>query len=239
MNLVEVIRNFFRNASLSMKIFVSIIFLVIVGIIIFSIVQITRPSIVEKASIAITNFAETTDAPQNYYTYISDSIYNLIESKTGIEASSLQDAIIREGTYHEQVTANGKTATFIIDADSLHYSFEITMTWNESSVDQSDPDINIKCPHYVDVIYKDKKCIADDPYGQLERYLPHTEYLSDGQRYTVELRSYASRTYLAVIVPECMNQSMKDEAISNFKKWLKSIYLDPNDYDIEAMGKCL
>ncbi|MDO4986939.1 MAG: hypothetical protein Q4E46_01295 [Candidatus Saccharibacteria bacterium] len=241
MNLVEVTRNFFRNASLGAKIFAVLAPLAFVAIIIISIVAITsHHDPAEENPIIITNFSETTTAPDSYLTYVSKNIYDLIEATEQTNNSNLGDAIIRAGSYRESVSkTGGKTASFIVDVESYHYSFEVTMTWDDSSAQSADPNIDIVCPHYMDVIYKDKKCIAANPYSQISRYLPHTEYLSDGRKYTVELRGYSSRTYLAVIVPECQNQSMKDEATANFKKWLKSIYLDPNDYDIEAMGKCL
>lgn len=223
-----------------MKIFAIVIPLGFVAIIAISVITlISHHDPVKDNPIHITNYLDTTSAPTTYLDYVSQNIYDLIETTEQTGNADLGDAIIREGSYRES-TANGdKTATFIVDVESQHYSFEITMTWNGTATDQADPDIEIRCPHYLDVVYKDKKCIATNPYGQLVRYLPYNEYLDNGEKFHVELRGYSGRTYIAVIVPECMNQAQKDEANQKFKKWLKSIYLDPNDYDIETMGKCL
>ncbi|MBR0480299.1 hypothetical protein IJJ46_00515 [Candidatus Saccharibacteria bacterium] len=241
MNLVEVIRNFFRNASLGAKIFAVLAPLAFVAIIIISIVAITsHHDPAEENPITITNFSETTTAPAVYQNYITRIIYDRISSVEETSNLDLSEAKIREGSYQETASSEGsKNATFIIDIDSLRYSFEVNIVFTNTFADTEDPHVIITCPHYTDVIYTDKKCIAVTPVEQLQRYLPHYERLSNGELYSVEVRNFPGRTYLAIIVPECKNQSMKDEATANFKKWLKSIYLDPNDYDIEAMGKCL
>ncbi len=241
MNLVEVIRNFFRHASLRAKILVIVILLAFILIITISIIAIfphSNPA--EENPITITNFSETTTAPQAYRNYISRVLYNKIASAEGTSNLDLSSAKIREGSYQETVSSeDAKNATFIIDIESVHYSFEVNLVFTNTFADTEDPHVIITCPHYTDVIYTDKKCIALTPVEQLQRYLPHYERLSNGELYSAELRNFPGRTYVALIVPECKNQSMKNEATTDFKKWLKSIYLDPNDYDIEAMGKCL
>ena len=240
MNFVEV-TGFFRNATTKAKIIACVIIFAfiaaLVGFIIFSALP---KQTVELNPVKISNYNNITSAPKSYEATISRTIYNAISKAEGTSNLDLGDAKIREESYRETTSSSGSTtAKFIIDIDSVHYSFEVSVIFNNSESDEIDPSVSITCPHYLDVIYKDKKCIAASPIAQVQRYLPYNEYLSNGQKFHAELRNYSGRSYIAVTVPECMNQTQKDEAGQKFRKWLKSIYLDPNDYDIETMGKCL
>lgn len=248
MQIVDSVKDFIRYASLRAKIIavsiiasVCLILVISIGVLISRI----KPAVPDYNPVEITNYEEATNAPSIQRTMISQHLYDLILEAEGTSNLDLTSAKIREGSYRETKEDNVTRARYIIDIEPLHYSFEINTSWTGGRADSEDPDVSISCPHYIDVIYKDKKCIAETPEQQISRYLPYNEYMSNGEKFHVESRVYdnfqehAGEQYLAVIVPRCRDEAAKAEALTIFKKWLKSIYLDPNDYHIEAMGKCL
>ena len=100
-----------------------------------------------------------------------------------------------------------------------------------------DPDVTIECPYYVDVIYTDTKCLAQTPEQQVKRYTPHYDKIN-GIDFAVDSNQYEDKFYLSVEIASCGNTELGKSALDATRKWLKSVYLDPNDYTIELVDIC-
>ena len=240
---METVRNFNANASLKLKVGILLGALAFFAVAAFLIVPLFFSSKTEQIPVEVTDYAGAAVVPTNYKTDINRIIYKMLASVDELSEVSVEDAVVREGSYSEERSGSLVSARFIIDIESLHYSFEVDTSWIAGGDNTSDPTLYITCPHYLDVIYTDKKCIASSPEVQLERYLPHYERLSDDILYTAEFRTYdtfqanAGEKYLAVVVPTC-SKTILGEAETNIKQWLKKIYLDPNDYYLEMIQEC-
>lgn len=244
MKITETISNFYKYAPTKSRIVVSLGFLGLLAIIIISVIGIILKNFkpVEDTHITLTNPSIIANVPLSHQTAILKSIWSAIDSDNDFSGIIYEDAAIRDNSYTETISNGITTANFIIDIESLHYSFAVLAHWSNNS--SSDPDVHISCPHYLDVIYTNTKCVAQSPLDQLRRYLPHYENLSNGELYDVKLRTYdnfqahAGEQYLAISAKACGNSAILDEALSNTKAWLKSIYLDPNDYYLEPIDSC-
>ena len=181
------------------------------------------------------------ETPIGYKDVIQSNIANILVKNGILISANTVDAVIRDGTYNVTVKNDYITRSkFIVDVDSLHYSFEVTVTWPDSIGNKvpEDPDVVIECPEYLDVIYTDTKCIAQEPYQQIKRYLPHYEYLENGLKYGVSLQKYNERFYLALEAKSCGDKMIEEEVMDSTKRWIKSIYMDPNDLEMMFFDIC-
>ena len=239
----ESIKNFIRYGSMKAKLIIASVVVIIIGaLVIFVINALPKPE--GTSLVRVDNFAET-HVPDEYQTIISKAIQNILASNDESTSVSFSDGVIREDSYQEYSNETSTSAKFIIDFDSLHYSFQVNTSWMRNNISTDDPEIVISCPHYRDVIYTDKKCIASSPQAQLSRYLPHYEYITRAKvKLSVSERKYdsfqknAGGSYLATELKACGNQSLKESAETAVVSWIKSIYLDPNDYKIEVIDTC-
>ena len=240
---MEKVEAFRTNVSPKAKIGILCGFFAAIAIIIAVIIILAVSAKTEQIPVEIADFGGAEVVPSSYKNDIRRLIWKMLEGVDGLEDVSVDDAVVREGSYREERNGQAVSAKFIVDIESLHYSFEVSASWVSAGDNSSDPTLHVTCPYYTDVIYTDKKCIAASPIEQLRRYLPHYERLSNGALYTAELRKYdsfqthAGETYLAVSVPTC-DDKIVEEAATDLRKWLKKIYLDPNDYYIEMIREC-
>ena len=241
--MIEFIKNFWQYGSNRAKNGAVVLCFLTLLIIIIAIIWLFNPAAKEDLNIQITNSDEISNVPEDYQTSIKKLIWYKIEDHLDLPGIVYEDAEIREGSYKEETIGDVVTANFIIDIESLRYSFAVTAKWNKKSPSK-DFDIQIQCPHYIDAIYTDTKCIAASPTDQLRRYLPHYEVMPDGQKINADFRTYAfyqehaGESYLAVEVSACGNEETLSSAKTIIINWLKSIYLDPNDYYIEMLDTC-
>lgn len=246
MSVKEAVVNFYKYGPTKSKVVVTLGLIGILLIIVISIVGILMVAGVfeDDTHINVVNESEIEEVPKDYKNSMLKTIWAAIESSNDITGVEFEDAVVREGSYNSSAEDGLTVANFILDIEALHYSFDVTATWREGVDSGKDPDIQVRCPYYLDVIYTDTKCIAQSPIEQLERYLPHYEYLRDDLMYSVELHKYdsfqehAGEQYLAVRVKACKNAELLDRAVEETKKWIKSVYLDPNDYYWEPIDSC-
>lgn len=237
---MEGVRNFWQNANAGIKslvIIASLVFIVAIAAFIISLI----PEEQFDSRVTVENFGEVANLPKGYKKYIQDNIGNILKENSIVDASETANAVVREGSYSESEKNGARTAEFIVDIENLRQSFAVTVVWAAStSADQEkieDPNVTIECPYYLDVIYTDTKCLAQAPEQQIKRYLPHYDYAGE-VKYAVDLKKYADQMYLQVEIPSCGDSSLRESAVEGTKKWLKSRYLDPNDYKIETMDVC-
>jgi len=241
---MEGIKNFLRNASTGLKVAVGGFLALVLVIIVVAIVVLVTPGPVEDTHVEVANFEEATEVPDDYQTNIQKLMWGAIESNDALNNVVFTDAEVRKGSYSETTSGGATIAKFIIDVPSMRYSFAVTASWADGNVDTEDKSIYLECPHYLDVIYTDTKCIAATPIEQVERYLPHYDYVSDGKLVSVMKRKYdvfqehAGEPYLAISVNACGDAGVMEAARNVVVQWLKSIYLDPNDYYLEVLDTC-
>ncbi|MBQ2660973.1 hypothetical protein IJF93_02780 [Candidatus Saccharibacteria bacterium] len=244
MKIVESIKNFFRYSSVGARVGVVTFLLFDLIVIVVAVVILTRPAPGEDSHVEITNFDEVAAVPEDYQTNVQNLIWKAIESNDVFKDVVFTDAVVRADSYNEVTNGEVVTAKFIVDIESMHYSFAVTASWQKGNTNVDDKSIYVECPHYLDVIYTDTKCIAMTPEEQVGRYLPHYDYVGDGRLLSVTMRQYdtfqerAGEPYLAIEVNACGNESLLEAGKTATVKWLKSIYLDPNDYYMETLDVC-
>ena len=231
-----VVKNFIRNSSIGAKIAIILFFVLVIVAIVFAILATKKP---EEQNIDVTNFSEVSDAPKDYQTFTQELIWQLIEKNENIPDPSKYQAVIREGSYSEETDGNVVNANFIIDIEELRYSFEVDLAWPKNDRNkQTDLTVHIRCPYYTDVIYTDTKCVAETPETQIQRYLPHNYYLDSGDRVHIKFSNFGE-PHLLVYINACKNQNLIDAAMNYAHDWIKSLYMDPDDFKMEPYDVCL
>lgn len=244
MGIIEGIKNFWRNSTVGIKVVVIGGVIGIVAIMIISAVVLLTPKPVEDSHVEVENFDDITAVPEDYQVDIQKLMWQAIEVNSALDGIVFTDAQIREGSYKEVVNDKTVSAKFIIDVPSMKYSFAVSASWSEGNTEVDDKSIKVGCPYYLDVIYTDTKCIAESPIEQVERYLPHYDYVGGDRLVSVEKRKYdifqehASEPYLAVSVKACADAGLMNAARDATVQWLKSRFLDPNDYYMEVIDTC-
>lgn len=232
-----------KNMSMVAKIVIGVISIGSLLIIVAAIVVANQVKMKDVPLTEIANIDDVSESmPFGYKNVVKRMLSEIINDNTATAGLVFSEAEIREGTYEEIIGDSSVDAKFIVDVPELRYSFQVEVIWpakvgkNEEKIE--DPNVTIKCPHYLDVIYADTKCIAQTPEQQLERYLPYYEDLDSGQRFGVSMKKFGGEPYVAVEVKSCGDSSVAEKAVNATKKWMKSIYLDPNDYTIKSMDIC-
>ena len=234
----SIMRNFIDNSTVGMK--VVVVLFIVMCILVVALAIISNIKDQERApGVPITNFSEVSDAPGEYQINTEQLIWMLTEQNGNVEDLSQYSATIRDGSYSEETDKKTKRAHFIVDIEELRYSFEVTMSWLEGRTKKEDLYVKVQCPYYTDVIYTDTKCAAETPEMQIKRYLPHNEYLDNGTLVHVEESSVGRGHRLLVKVEACRNQGVIDAAMKRTVKWIKSIYMDPDDFTIESYDTCM
>lgn len=231
------LKTFLNNVPLKAKIGAVVALVLAVAILLVITVASNQTEPQSDTLVNVENFEDTTTVPDGYKAVIESSIGDMIRSNSGLSTLEFNDAVIRDGTYKETINGDDRSANFIVDIESLHYSFAVNVSWVDKKNSLKDPDVIITCPHYLDVIYTDKKCIAQSPRTQLERYLPHYGKVR-GVKYAVNFQQVVDSSYLRIEIPACNDPALIEEAKTDVKKWIKSIYLDPNDYEIGSINTC-
>lgn len=189
--------------------------------------------------IRIDNFSATTSAPDDYRKYIEETIWNTIKDQQGITKDDLKTATIREGSSSEDTNGDIVSTSFLVDIESLHFSFRVNFLWNKKqSKTPSDPTISVTCPSADEIIYDDFVCPIDASIA-IKNHLPHEEVLKDGTQINLTLEKYApyqnhaGESYLSVSLPTCNNYDQLLEAKDLTKSWLDSLHLDYSNLRIE------
>lgn len=233
---------YLKNLPKITKVVLGVVSAGLIVIIVITGILINRGEVRDVTLAEITNYSETANIPVGYRDEIDKRIGVIINEHLENVGLVFSEAVIREGTYQEKEGEFSTNAKFIVDVPELKYSFQVDVIWSnktdKNEEKTQDPDITIKCPHYLDVIYTDTKCIVQTPEQQLERYLPYYEDLDSGQRFGVSMKKFGGEPYVAVEVKSCGDTSVAERAVNATKKWMKSIYLDPNDYTIKPLDIC-
>jgi hypothetical protein len=234
------IQNLIQNSSRQAKI---IFFTLLFGFILIACISIfflTRTNEETSSHIYIEDFSSYTSASDGYRRYSEELIWQVLQKLDNIPTEEISNAKIREDSFSEQTSDDIVVTSFLVDLESLHYTFRITFNWDQKAKQASkDPAISINCPTPEEIIYPDTKCPLEITL-QLRNYLPHEEYLSDGTQINLTLQRYATyqnhanETYLDVSLPTCNNYEQLLEAKNITQKWLNSLALDSSNLRIEV-----
>lgn len=232
--------SFFQSLSKQAKIFLFSTLGLFLIILIISITSILSQKDSGSDYIRIDNFSENTSAPNGYRRYIEDTIWQTIAQQDGVTREDLASATIRQGSTTGQVDNDITTTSFLVDIESLHYTFRITFNWNQKTNKiPTDPYISVTCPKPEEVIYTETRCPIDATL-QLRDYLPHELTLSDGTQINLTLERYAeyqnhgNEQYLFVSLPTCNNYNQLLESKEITERWLNSLYADMSNLRIEV-----
>ena len=232
-----VVKNFWQNIDAKAKVLLTIVAVVVLVIAVWSVIMLIPEAQMDRR-VTVTNYSdENVSVPRGYQQYISERIGDILRKSTMLDETETADGKIREGTYSESTDGDIVTAAFIVDVESVKQSFDVKVIWLKGKDIGDDPNVTITCPYYTDVIYTDTKCQVTTPENQLKRYLPHYDYIDD-TKYAVNYQRYTDQMYLRIEIAACGDANLQKSAIDETKNWLKSRYLDPNDYKIETVDTC-
>lgn len=226
------------NPSKKAKIVLLSLAVIFALVIIISVIALIIPKN-PSTHIHIDNFSEITSAPDEYRKLIEDTIWNTIQNHSEITQKDLSNATIRKGSSSEDTDGNLVTTSFLVDLESLHYTFRVTFFWNNSQKKvPSDPTISVTCPSADEIIYDDFVCPIDASLA-IRNHLPHEETLKDGTQINLTLKRYdtyqnhAGESYLAISLPTCNSYNQLLEAKNLTEKWLGSLHLDASNLRLE------
>ena len=229
---------FLRNAAIEIKIAVILFCILSVFVVALAVVFVVNNN--KPQSVDVINFDQVSNAPEIYKNGVQDMMGALIGKNENIPDDVLYKAVIRDGSYYEEKLSHATTSYFLVDVEELRYSFEVTVSWPSGELPNDDDlGIIIRCPYYTDVIYPETQCIAESPEAQIERYLPNNYVLAGGHRVHIDKSYFGGEFQLLVQIDACKNQTLMEEALNYANEWIKSIYLDPNSYNLEPYDTCL
>lgn len=234
------IQDLIQNSSRQAKIVFFTLLFGLVLVIGLSVFFLTRSNEEASDHIYIEDFSNYTTAPDGYRRYSEELIWQVLQKLDNIPTEEISHAKIRENSFSEQSSGDIVITSFLVDLESLRYTFRITFNWNQKNQQASkDPVISINCPTPEEIIYPDTKCPLEITL-QLRNYLPHEEHLSDGTQINLTLQRYAAyqnhanETYLNVSLPTCHSYEQLLEAKNVTQKWLNTLSLDSSNLRIEV-----
>ncbi len=120
------VKNFFDSSPIEIKVAVFLFFVLAIAAVVLAVIFINQGG--EPQHVDITNFSDATDAPEPYKKRTQELIGMLIGKNENISDDVLYGAVIRDGSYSEDIEKNMTTAHFFVDIEELRYSFEVTMS---------------------------------------------------------------------------------------------------------------
>ncbi len=216
-----------------------IVIVTVAGLIVFGIVMaIINSGVANK--VVISELKK--NLPENAPEYLVDSIeggaYYQLESDLGdnLKASSV-NGVIRDGTAAVFASQNNTQAgRFIVDMDSIKYSYLVYYSYGENSKIASGvmgeyPGVIIFClSNPDDIIYPESACGNSKATNQDELYLnlPEHQYaLDDGREVTL---SFNSGKEVMATVDHCGTTINDTPIIAKAKEWVEGYGMEPSDF---------
>lgn len=170
-------------------------------------------------------------------------IGDMIRSQSDLSTLEFNDAVIRDGTYHERVNGNDGSASFIVDIDSVKQTYEVKII--DTDEELTDLAVQITCPHVSKSKYPDSVC--EGIYGgtskKVEKHIPYEMKLDTGEKIIVKNLepTMGGSKLLHIYLYSC---DEKDPLITETKDavhaWVKSLGDESSEfytYDVRA-GYC-
>lgn len=241
--------NFYHNLDKKFKVIFWVIFadlLIIIAIaILFFIYRLNN----EPNNITITNWNDyASEVPVDYKKATEQGITHILTAYNNISIETKSDAVIRPQSYYAAKVPNSSNikVSFLVDIESLQYSFEVKYTYNSSLKKTNDLQVIVSCPYSSDIKYTNTRCrSSNNPFNEALKYLPYTSKLPNSSaKVTIKNQTYGSNgkhpnsQYLAVSVNSCDNSAIIEEGKTFIQSWLKERYLDPSDFYYEVFNTC-
>lgn len=224
------IRTFWQNLSKIQKIGV-IVFLQILVIIIIA--AVLNGSLREKNHVEVRDDSGQTirfssEQKREYEDALWDVISNTVD---GADKSVVQDAVVREGSYKEEVIeANDSVqASFLVDIDSIQMTYKVVVGWFDNGSKMTTPIID--CPMPSESKYPNSVCQGTyRSVFDLSMFLPYTieSQYEDGAP-DVYIDGDEENKTINVMVSVCDPEANKKKAMD----YLNTTSINLSEYDIE------
>lgn len=177
--------------------------------------------VIEDSGIAGSNMPEEAES------FVADNIWEVIKNNVIDNTQSrVDDVVIREGTYEEEILDDGTVqATFIVDIDSLKQSYTVSTGWSKDG--KTVYEVIVNCPPISKMKYPETVCegMYNNTYS-LDTYLPYE--FEDGFGYLyIESGEY----------PETINVEVSscgyDDYVKKAEEYLANIPVDLSGYEVE------
>lgn len=163
---------------------------------------------------------------QKYLTAAVDAIDPTRSQNDAVEFT------IRESSIQtEDIEGDTKKANFIIDIDSLKYTFAVQMVINP--IESVQEDIYFTCPSIAQMKYKETFCIGDLETSTISvlfgKNFTYTGKIGDDNYSAYPERDANNKPVIAFYARTC-EENAEDRILSNFKEHFSSL-----DYDLSTL----
>lgn len=221
-------KEFLKNLKSWQKLLILFGFLTIIIIVVVSVILIIKSE--PKVEIS---FDEKVNIPGEELKNARAKLVNVIRNNTeNFNKNIVYKGVARD--YTENKADDFTTAEFIVDFDSISESYKVSITWPDPN--DGSPNIFISCP-LLDSKYPETPCATEaNDSKDILNYLPHDGKLDSGESYSVVGKYDGGESYVEVKVESCGNEAILNKALEAARKWISSIYLNPDDYRIYVPG---
>lgn len=176
--------------------------------------------VIEDSGIAGSNMPEEAES------FVADNIWEVIKNNVMDNTQSrVDDVVIREGTYEEEILDDGTVqATFIVDIDSLKQSYTVSTGWSKDG--KTVYEVIVNCPPMSKMKYPETVCegMYNNTYS-IDAYLPY-EYDGDDGYIYIDTDDYPNSIYVETLT--CGD----DDYVQKANKYLADIPIDLSSYEI-------
>lgn len=220
-------RNFFNNLSKQQKIIgfiiIQLIFIIFIILTINSLINSKKPN-VDLSDQQIKNI------PSTEQDIFQEQLWNLLSSNKDLDTNIIKDATIRDDSYNEYTDSGYKTATFLIDINSLKLTYKVSISWGEDGEILPDS-VLINCPPQSEMKYPETICqgMYNNTYS-LDLYLPYAVYPEGNENlapnYIIHGNEYTKK--IDIMVSICNIDGYKQQAL----EYLNSTPIKLDEYQI-------
>lgn len=229
-----IIKNLSTNLSTGAKIAIGFFVQAIIIVIVISAVSILTK---EPEKILVDTGNQQVNIPEKEWSSIKNRIWTILGNHMEqLNKNEIDDAVIREGTYNEEIKKNGNTnihnASFLVDIDSLKQTFAVSVSWADSDkVEFTSNPISVECPKKSEMKYPETFCYGiNTTTASPGIYLPYTKPKGEhGDYYYTIRQDYDDANKINVVIRACDYEKYKKEA----DKYLKSTGIKLDEYTIE------
>ena len=229
-------KTFLDNLSSNQRIAVLLISQFLVVIVLALVVQ---TFIVEKKHVEIDTAAtEDSVLPANVKDEVAKSIWEVVRTNVpDVGDSSVDDVVIREGTYVEEENRDGSfRASFLVDIDSLKQTYTVSTGWTRNKREVRE--VIVDCPPISEMKYEDTVCYGmyRNTYS-FDLYFPYSEYLDE---FADEDEGVLAPDYMVsadednkiitVMVSACNVDGFKAAAM----EYLETVPIDLSDFQVNV-----
>lgn len=226
------------NSLKRIKIISLSMFILSLCIIIYSAVS----EILTKKSLIIYNFDQLNSSlSSSDLGNLEKFLYDVLVSSENLQAvTDNTKALIRNSSYIEEETDNGKKYNFIVDIDDYHATYKVGFHIVNGKGFYENP--NVECPEPDLMKFQDTECNVNGTSTftvTVGSHLPYSFNLDTGELVTLSSRySSQGEEYVEAEVSSCGDQSIIDKTKLAISDWIESIGYNPTNYKIEIPEFC-